>query len=119
MILKARFSGIPQEIFQSDHPAVLEMLYRALITAENAHNSHDAIAALNEIVGLTPGQPLLEVLEHEFFEMLVRRKLDIADYLKNKTVSYEQIVFYRDMFLEVESGINELRKLQECKHLYL
>ena len=50
-------------IFQSDHPAVLEMLYRALITAENAHNSHDAIAALNEIVGLTPGQPLLEVLE--------------------------------------------------------
>ena len=104
-------------IFQSDHPAVLEMLYRALITAENAHNSHDAIAALNEIVGLTPGQPLLEVLEHEFFEMLVRRKLDIADYLKNKTVSYEQIVFYRDMFMEVESGINELRKLQECKHL--
>ena len=101
-------------IFNSTCPAVLEMLYLAF-SAEN--ESAGTVAALNGIVSLTPGKPLLELLEHEFFEMLVRRKIDIADFLKPHTVGNEQICFFRDMFLEVEAGIFELRNSCSSKHL--
>jgi len=102
-------------IFHSSRQAVLDMLYLAF-TAGNASGGR-VCAALNEIVSLTPGQPLLEVLEHEFYEMLVRRKLDITDYLKPHTVGFEQISFFRELFLDVESGISELRKLRSEKLL--
>jgi hypothetical protein len=104
-------SQCSQVVFDGSNAAVLNMLFRSFYNANKADGRMDCIESLNEIVRLTPEKTLLELLEDEFFEMLIKRKLDIADYLKKHTVGQEQIEFFRKNFLEVFSGIEELRKL--------
>ena len=93
------------------------MLYRAFCLAMEPQSRLDFAEALNELVRLTPHRCLLEVLEDEFFEMLINRQLDIADLLKPGTVGFEQIEFFRNNFLDLEQGVIELRNMLDDKRI--
>ena len=110
-------SQCSQVLFDGSNAAVLDMLFRSFYNANKADGRMDCIESLNEIVRLTPEKTLLELLEDEFFEMLLRRQIDIADLLKPGTVGCEQIEFFRSNFKDVELGIAELRKLLPCKRI--
>ena len=85
------------------------MLYRALRFAAEGADTLDCAESLNELVRQTPHRGIIEVLEDDFFEMLIANKLDIVNLLKPHTVDWEQIEFYRQNFLDLEQGIAELR----------
>ncbi|MBE6368106.1 MAG: glycosyltransferase family 4 protein [Lentisphaerae bacterium] len=110
-------AGCNQVVFRAMQEEVLDMLFRAFSVTANNQSRIDSAEALNEMVRFLPGKTLLEALEDEFFEMLIRRKLDIADYLKPNTMGFEQIEFFRSNFLDVELGITELRKLADGKRV--
>ena len=103
--------------FRGIRPELLTVLDKALFDAMDSNGTSDCVEALNELVRLTPGQGLLEALTDEFFEMLISRQLDIADYLKKSTVSFEQIEFFRQNFLDLEKGVVALRDLSGHKRL--
>ncbi len=103
--------------FRAIQPELLTVLNNAFFNAMDSAGCSDCIEALNELVRLTPGKPLLEALEDEFFEMLVTRQLDIADYLKKGTIGFEQIDFFRQNFLDVERGVTALREFDGHKRL--
>ena len=104
-------------LFNAPQPEVEELLFRAFYTAGYTDKHIDCIESLNEMVRFLPGRTLLESLEDDFFEMLVLRHLDIADYLKPNTMAFEQIEFFRQNMLDVELGIAELRKLSNSKRM--
>ena len=94
-----------------------DMLYRAFYFSAEPSDMIDLAEALNELVRLSPRRGVLEVLEDEFFEMLIASGLDIVNYLKPHTVDYEQIEFYRQNFLDLEQGVVELRKNLDHKRV--
>ena len=94
-----------------------DMLYRALYYLAEPEDAVDHAIALNELVHLTPHRGLIEVLEDEFFEMLINHQIDIADLLKPGTVGFEQIEFFRNNFLDLEQGIVELRTMLDDKRI--
>ena len=94
-------------VFCGGHADLLDILFRGLNSAAEAGASIDVTEKLNEIVRLTPRRCLLELLEDEFFEMLLMRELDIKAYLRGGSVDREQIEFFRNNFLELEKGIRE------------
>ena len=103
--------------FRSAHPELLVTLDQAFFNAQNPAGIGDCVEALNELVRLTPGQTLLEVLEDEFFEMLINRQVDIADYLRSGSMNFEQIEFFRQNFLDLEKGITALRIFADSKRV--
>lgn len=94
-----------------------DMLYRALYFSAEPSDPVDLAEALNEIVRLSPRRGVLEVLEDDFFEMLIASKLDITNYLKPHSLDFEQIEFYRQNFLDLEQGVVELRKNLDHKRV--
>ena len=94
-----------------------DMLYRALYFSAEPSDPVDLAEALNEIVRLSPRRGVLEVLEDDFFEMLIASKLDITNYLKPHSLDFEQIEFYRQNFLDLEQGVVELRKNLDHKRI--
>ena len=94
-----------------------DMLYRALYFSAESSDPVDLAEALNEIVRLSPRRGVLEVLEDDFFEMLIASKLDITNYLKPHSLDFEQIEFYRQNFLDLEQGVVELRKNLDHKRI--
>lgn len=92
-------------------PDLISTCYAGLLAAAGQETAAAQIEdILNEIIRLTPHRPLLDVLEDEFFEMLVRRKLDVSYWLKPASLQYEQLEFLRQNFLIAAAGIAELRK---------
>ena len=98
-----RRSSEEKACFSGNQPEIIELVYRALRAAA-AGNTLLVTELVNAIVTLLPGQTLTEFLEDEFFEMLIRRKLDVVDYLKPQTGTFSQIEFFRTNFLDIESG---------------
>lgn len=94
-----------------------DMLYRALYFSAKPSDPVDLAEALNEIVRISPRRGVLEVLEDDFFEMLIASKLDITNYLKPHSLDFEQIEFYRQNFLDLEQGVVELRKNLDHKRI--
>lgn len=94
-----------------------DMLYRALCFSAEPSDPVDLAEALNEIVRLSPRRGVLEVLEDDFFEMLIAAKLDITNYLKPHSLDFAQIEFYRQNFLDLEQGVVELRKNLDHKRI--
>ena len=94
-----------------------DMLYRALYFSAEPSDPVDLAEALNEIVRLSPRRGVLEVLEDDFFEMLIASKLDITNYLKPHSLDFAQIEFYRQNFLDLEQGVVELRKNLDHKRI--
>ena len=121
--LRTLFGDVPGSLqsnkilFSGRSKDVISMLFRVFRVLAEDQEFINCSEALNEIIRMTPKRTLLELLEDEFFEMLIKRKLDIADYLKKHTVGQEQIEFFRKNFLEVFSGIEELRKLSNNPHI--
>ena len=111
-----RRSSAEKLCFNGNQPEIIELFYRALCAGAD-NNTLETTGLLNGIVTLLPGQTLTEFLEDEFFEMLIRRKLDVVDYLKKQSGTCEQIEFFRRNFLDMEKGIAELRKLSDSKRL--
>ena len=111
-----RRSSEEKACFSGNQPEIIELVYRALRAAA-AGNTLLVTELVNAIVTLLPGQTLTGFLEDEFFEMLIRRKLDVVDYLKPQTGTFSQIEFFRTNFLDIESGIAELRKLADGKRI--
>ncbi|MBE6367607.1 MAG: hypothetical protein E7052_06840 [Lentisphaerae bacterium] len=105
------------EFFRAAHPELLVALDQAFFNAQHVKGIGDCVEALNELVRLTPGRTLLETLEDEFFEMLINRHLDIADYLRSGSMNFEQIEFFRQNFLDVEKGVCALRELASGKRV--
>ena len=93
------------------------MLYRALCLSAEPQRKLDCAAALNELVRQTPQRCVLEVLEDEFFEMLIAGRLDITNLLKPNSMDFAQIEFFRQNFLDLELGIAELRKTLNDKRI--
>ena len=104
-------------IFNCLHAEIVSLLYRAFECAFEPENEQNCCDAVNAVVRLTPGRTLLEVLEDDFFEMLIVNRLDIVNYLKKSSMEFAQIEFYRNNFLDVENGIAELRKLFDNKRI--
>ena len=94
-----------------------DMLYRALYFSAEPSDMIDLAEALNGLVRLSPRRGVLEVLEDDFFEMLIASKLDITNYLKPHSLDFEQIEFYRQNFLDLEQGVVELRKNLDHKRV--
>ena len=70
-----RRSSEEKACFSGNQPEIIELVYRGLRAAA-AGNTLLVTELVNAIVALLPGQTLIEFLEDEFFEMLIRRKLD-------------------------------------------
>ena len=118
--LRILFGDAPASVkstFVEFRTPIDDMLYRALYYLAEPEDEVDYAIALNELVHLTPHRGLIEVLEDEFFEMLIANKLDIANLLKPNTVDFDQIEFYRQNFLDLEQGIAELRKSLDSKRI--
>jgi len=101
----------------SVEPQLLRALSEAFASAGQSDMEFKTAEVLNFLLSLTPQRGILEVLEDGFFEMLLTRRLDIADYLKKNSPAFSQIEFFRNNFLSVEKGIGILRELPDSQYL--